>query len=112
MPASSASNAELSASLSAETLRPEAQEMLGNLGKQIKDKGIMRVASLSDAVQIDKPISDGMRNLLNTMSAKLFPHRHQKDAASTDAKALVENFEGKINPNLTKELPPQVMIPF
>lgn len=93
---SSASNAELSASLSAETLRPEAQEMLGNLGKQIKDKGIMRVASLSDAVQIDKPISDGMRNLLKSLSTKLFPHRHQTDAASTDAKTLVENLREKL----------------
>ena len=96
MPASSSPNAELSASLSAETLRPEAQEILGDLSKKIKDQGIMRVASLSDAVQPDKPISDGMRNLLNTMSTKLFPHRHQTDAASTDAKALVENLREKL----------------
>ena len=96
MPVSSSSNAELTASLSAETLRPEAQEILGNLSKKIKDQGIMRVASLSDAVQPDKPISDGMRNLLNTMSTKLFPHRHQTDAASTDAKALVENLREKL----------------
>ncbi len=96
IPVSSSSNAELSAALSAETLRPEAQEILGNLSKKIKDQGIMRVTSLSDAVQPDKPISDGMRNLLNTMSTKLFPHRHQTDATSTDAKALVENLREKL----------------
>ena len=95
-PVSTSSTAELSASLSAETLRPEAQEILGNLSKKIKDQGIMRVASLSDAVQPDKPISDGMRNLLNSLSTKLFPHRHQTDAASTDAKALVENLRQKL----------------
>ena len=106
LPVSPSSHAELSASLSAETLRPEAQEILGDLSKKIKDQGIMRVASLSDAVQPDKPISDGMRNLLNTMSAKLFPHRHQTDAASTNAKTLVENLREKL-----AQTPPKAITP-
>ena len=95
-PLASSAHAEFSPSLSAETLRPEAQEILGNLNRQIKDQGIMRVASLADAVQPDKPISDGMRNLLNSLSVKLFPHRHQTDGASTDAKTLVENLKQKL----------------
>ena len=89
-------HAEMSASLTAQSLRPDAQEMLSRLNTQVKDKGIMRVASLADAVQTDRPISDGMRNLLSGLSVKLFPHRHQSDGTSTDAKALVENLRSKL----------------
>ena len=88
--------ADLAGSLSADVFRPEAREMLGQLNKKIKDKGIMRVSSLADAVQTDRPISNDMQNLLKGLSQKLFPHRHQTDTASVDAKALVENLREKL----------------
>lgn len=87
---------EMSSSLSADILRPEAQSLLQSLKDQISNQGISSSSNLSDAVQGNKPISDEMKKLLNKLSVKLFPHRHKKDSQSVDTKALMASLREQL----------------
>lgn len=115
-PPAISSSGDMAANLTVDILRPEARSLLQDLTDRLKgktpahsnnaDSNNASIEHGSDAASFSNPLdgsfdpskppSEGMQSLLNTLSQKLFPHRHNGDDTAVDARALLDSLREKL----------------